>query len=258
MEKHHPFMKETLFWIFITIFSLTAIITLLGITGVIKTIKEHYLNALFTALILEVIAAVVLLFQSANFLSPNTEEGPCLEEVINRAGLTAKVSDAADPSDFLVEQLKRLPLLDQSNGSVQQLTTQLKEQDSIMAVQKAEIKELETELQQLGQQFYTKITRLRNFISQYGGFINLAWRAEEKVEVYRLLIEIFGDMGLIQNEAKLYLDEDRSQINYQAVQKIYKDYKADLKQPVDGGTKIYVGEYDTILFIRAYLNQTSY
>ena len=60
-------MKEALFWIFIAIFSLTAIITLLGITGVIKTIKDNYLNALFTALILEVIAAVVLLFQNTDF-----------------------------------------------------------------------------------------------------------------------------------------------------------------------------------------------
>jgi len=61
MEKH------TLFWLFIGIFAVTAIITLLGITGVLKNIKEKYLNTLFTALILEVVGAVFLLFQGFNF-----------------------------------------------------------------------------------------------------------------------------------------------------------------------------------------------
>jgi len=59
--------KQTLFWLFVGIFAVTAVITLLGITGVIKTIKEKYLNTLFTALILEVIAAVFLIFQGLDF-----------------------------------------------------------------------------------------------------------------------------------------------------------------------------------------------
>lgn len=51
-----------LFYSFIAIFIATAIITLLGITGKIKVAKR-YLNPLFTGLILEVVAAVVLLFR---------------------------------------------------------------------------------------------------------------------------------------------------------------------------------------------------
>ncbi|GEM_PF-1374875 len=251
-------MKEALFWIFIIIFSLTAIITLLGITGVIKTIKENYLNALFTALILEVVAAVVLLFQNTDFLTSPVADGPCLEEVITRSGLTAQAGQAADASDFLVEQLKRLSVLDAATGDQALLAAQLQERDSLLEVANAEIEALETELQQLGQQFYTKITKLRNYISQYGGFINLAWRAEEKASVYRLLIEIFGDMGLIQDESTLYIGEGRAQINFAAVRSIYKEYKASLQQTVDSDTKVYVGEYDTILFIRTYLNQTAY
>ncbi|MCI4650377.1 hypothetical protein [Phaeodactylibacter sp.] len=251
-------MKEALFWIFIIIFSLTAIITLLGITGVIKTIKENYLNALFTALILEVVAAVVLLFQNTDFLTGPVADGPCLEEVITRSGLTAQAGQAANASDFLVEQLKRLSVLDAATGDQALLAAQLQERDSLLEVANTEIEALETELQQLGQQFYTKITKLRNYISQYGGFINLAWRAEDKAPVYRLLIEIFGDMGLIQDENTLYTGENRAQINFAAVRSIYKEYKASLQQAVDSDTKVYVGEYDTILFIRTYLNQTAY
>ena len=251
-------MKEALFWIFIAIFSLTAIITLLGITGVIKTIKDNYLNALFTALILEVIAAVVLLFQNTDFLTGSESDGPCLEEVITRSGLSEQASEAADPSDFLVEQLKRLAILDQDSGNQQSLAAQLQERDSLLKVAQTEVQQLESELQELGQQFFTKITRLRNYISQFGGFINLAWRADQKVSVYKLLIEIFGDMGLIREEADLYVDTARTKINYKAVQDIYMNYKASLDQAEEGETKIYVGEYDTILFIRTYLNQTAY
>lgn len=257
MEKRNPFMKETLFWIFIAIFSLTAVITLLGITGVIKTIKEKYLNALFTALILEVVAAVLLLFRSTDFLNATAAEGPCLEEVISRSGLSAQASQAADPSDFLVDQLRRLTVLDQTDGEVNRLSGQVETKSQEIAALQAENQKLEEELQKLGQQFFTKITRLRNYISQYGGFINLAWRAQEKEAVYRLLIEIFGDMGLIQDEGKLYVEGDTQRLNYAAVRDIYKAYKASLKMPVEKDTQIYVGEYDTILFIRTYLKQTS-
>ncbi len=250
-------MKEALFWIFIAIFSITAIITLLGITGVIKTIKENYLNALFTALILEVVVAVVLLFRNADFLAGPADNGPCLEDVIKRSQLTAQASQAANPSDFLVDLLRQLPELEQAKDEAEQLSGQIATKTRKIDALQAENQALEAELQKLNQQFFTKITRLRNYISQYGGFINLAWRAREKEAVYRLLIEIFGDMGLIRDEAGLYLEGDRQRLNYKAVQDIYKAYRASLQMPVEEDTRIYIREYDSILFIRTYLKQTS-
>jgi hypothetical protein len=55
---------RVLFYVFISIFVVTAIITLLGITGSgLVTIKEGYLDKLFYSLIVEVIAGIVALFK---------------------------------------------------------------------------------------------------------------------------------------------------------------------------------------------------
>jgi hypothetical protein len=55
---------KVLFYVFISIFVLTAIITLLGIAGSgLVTIKEGYLNKLFYSLVVEVIGGIVALFK---------------------------------------------------------------------------------------------------------------------------------------------------------------------------------------------------
>lgn len=56
-------MAKTLFYVFISIFCITALITLLGIIGYVD-IKEGYLNKLFYSLIVEVIGGIVALFRS--------------------------------------------------------------------------------------------------------------------------------------------------------------------------------------------------
>ncbi len=53
-----------LFIVFLSIFCITAAITLLGITNVIKGIDKKYLNALFAALILEVVASIIFMFNT--------------------------------------------------------------------------------------------------------------------------------------------------------------------------------------------------
>ena len=54
---------KVLFYVFIVIFSVTAVITLLGIIGYVN-IKEGYLNKLFYSLIIEVIGGIVALFKT--------------------------------------------------------------------------------------------------------------------------------------------------------------------------------------------------
>ena len=60
--------KNVLFFTFIGIFLATAIVTLLGITEQIS-INEKYLNGLFAALLLEVVAVIIGLFKKADFLA---------------------------------------------------------------------------------------------------------------------------------------------------------------------------------------------
>ncbi len=59
-------MKKPFFYTFLVIFAATAGLTLFGISGLI-TIKEGYLDSLFYALILELIAAVIGLFRATRF-----------------------------------------------------------------------------------------------------------------------------------------------------------------------------------------------
>ncbi len=55
-------MGRPLFYAFLVIFVMTALVTLLGVTKVLD-IAEGYLPALFTALILEVVGSIIALFR---------------------------------------------------------------------------------------------------------------------------------------------------------------------------------------------------
>ena len=59
-------MKKHLFYTFLAIFAATAVITLMGITGVI-VIHEKYLTPLFGALLIELVGTVIALYRGANF-----------------------------------------------------------------------------------------------------------------------------------------------------------------------------------------------
>jgi hypothetical protein len=67
MKAKH--FKAWLFGIFAFTFSLTALITLLGITEILP-IKDDYLGPLFTVLILELVVAFITLFKKASFFEP--------------------------------------------------------------------------------------------------------------------------------------------------------------------------------------------
>ena len=65
-------MKQALFYTFLVVFGATALITLLGITGVLS-IEEGYLDKLFYLLIAEAVAPVIALFKKTNFFDSETE-----------------------------------------------------------------------------------------------------------------------------------------------------------------------------------------
>ncbi len=54
---------KVLFYLFVSIFATTAIITLLGITNVIPNMNPAFLKSLFYGLIVEVVAGIVALFK---------------------------------------------------------------------------------------------------------------------------------------------------------------------------------------------------
>lgn len=75
-------MKKHLFYTFLGIFVATAIVTLLGITKVL-IIDDKYLMPLVTALLIELVGAVVAMYKGTNFFDDeNKDEGKVFREEI--------------------------------------------------------------------------------------------------------------------------------------------------------------------------------
>jgi hypothetical protein len=111
-------MKLTLFFIFTSIFTATAAITLLGVVKKIA-IESKYLNVLFTALLLEVTAAVITLFKGTDFFyekappppPPITDLGIPLtntvdEQLVGTSWVVRNSKDWYIPSQFTVVFLR--------------------------------------------------------------------------------------------------------------------------------------------------------
>ncbi len=232
--------KQTLFWLFVGIFAVTAAITLLGITGVIKNIKEKYLNTLFTALILEVVAAVVLLFQGFNF----DEREINLASVISKAGLNPPENIELH-EDFIVDKLAEIPQLKKLTSE----NTQLKND---LTAKNKEIEDLKGSISRYDQNFYSNIIKLDDALYKIRGkTINLAYRPAEKAEVYQYLVNIFGDLGMIKEGDEVY-NNDKT-INKANVRRLYKTFRASYGRPITDDAKMYIEAFDISRMVGRYL-----
>ncbi len=242
--------QQVLFWIFVVIFSATAIITLLGITNLIQ-IKANFLNALFTALILEVVAAIIVVFQSFNF----NDEGQSLNlnDLIKEANLAGQLQPRQTPEAFIIAKLKESEKLAILN---EQLEFAQKQADSLMVVlencegQTGSIRE---DLNKYERSFYGKVTRLREMITKYGGVINIAFQEQDKEDVFKLLIGIFTDLGKVTNQTPIYEDNAQSKVNYTTLKNMYRFFRQEHGRPVEDKNYIYITEFDTVLMIQEYL-----
>ena len=176
---------DILFWIFLTIFSITALITLLGITNVIAGIKERYLTPLFTTLILEVIGAMILLFNTFDY---NTSTTVIPSEFYTAAAVDSSANIEKDIITFTV-------LLEKG-----------KKYDSIILDYTQQIDALQKKCNSATlsktnyeNEFYSKITLLDQLrFSKYQKSINLDYKIESKDEVFTLLYDILISLERIQ------------------------------------------------------------
>ncbi len=232
--------KQTLFWLFIGIFAITAIITLLGITGVIKTIKEKYLNTLFTALILEVVGAVFLLFQGFDF----TENSADLSAIISKAGLSPPEKVELQ-EDFIVEKLAEIPKLKKITAENEQLKKTITEKEQ-------EIAKIKGDAGRFDQNFYSNIIKLDDAIAAYPGkSINIGFQSEKKEAVYQLLVKIFGDLGKIRDGDPIF--DVNQQVNKPLIRKVYIDFRASYGRIVLNDGKVFLDEYDVSQLVKYFL-----
>lgn len=192
--------QQVIFWLFIGIFSLTAIITLLGITNVIKV---KYLKVFVTSLILEVVALVLTWGSPVDY-----------EERIDK--LWTLAVPAADRDSGLQDMEKLMQLegvLKVQGGLRERLQTA---EDS--AAQRLErVRELERKMTGMEEvdpdpisnenggnglpkkfvDFYGQIKKLKGLVTAYDGSVNVLFRPQEKRDVIELMAEIFGTIELI-------------------------------------------------------------
>ena len=232
--------KQTIFWLFVAIFAVTAVITLLGITGVLKNIKEKYLNTLFTALILEVIAAVFLIFQGLDFSDNRVN----LATIISTSGLKAP-DNTEQHENFIIQKLAEIPKIEKLESEVNQLKASMTEKDK-------EIETLKGDISRYDQSFYSNILKLDDQLYQIRGkTINLGFQPEKKENIYGYLVNIFRDLGIIKEGDDIY-NTDKT-INKLAVRTIYKDFRASYGREVEDDTKVYLQAYDISRMVGSYL-----
>jgi hypothetical protein len=235
--------KTVLFWTFIGIFSLTAVVTLLGITGVLKSIKERYLNVLFTSLILEVVAAVLILFKSTDFTSEHQAD---YSSLIQKAGYSPTMA-GDDQESFILSKLTE----SKTNASAKQ------QKDSIanlLEQAKQSLAACEGEVSQLDKSFFTKITRLRKLMYDYGGFITLNYQESGKKEVYPLVASIFETLQMVASEKDLY--SENGEVINDEVKRLYNQYKRSyINLPENKVQQYYIiFQSDIAKILRDYLN----
>ncbi len=170
-----------LFYVFVAIFIATAAVTLLGITKRIS-IDQEYLKPLFTALILEVVGAVIALFAGADFFGDTA------------AGFTSTlpVEVRSDTSDVSRTKIKDLVF------QYQNLISTRSGLESDLAGCRVEIEKLKQalgEFDPLKGQVLVLFAQLNTDIAaSTGEFINLSYKPDDKQKVasriHRALIAI--------------------------------------------------------------------
>lgn len=217
---------QILFWIFIGIFSLTAIITLLGITGVIKSIKDKYLNALFGALIIEVVAAVVGVFKGIDI-----QEMTAIPETIFEKTALQHGNDIHEDTDLIIRAI---------NDSEALKTYQTKAEDLEL-----KLEECNGSLKELDKDFYSYIIKLRNAMNKYPErSININFQPDQKQAEYEMLKNIF-----------IILDEfeDPNNVSIEEIKAEWLAFKTRHGRAEDN--TYHILEYDITLLVRDFLNK---
>ena len=205
-------MKLALFSVVLVLFFATGVITLMGIVQRVQ-IERKYLNALFSALILELIAAVMFLFTDTDFFTQPTVEELVLQDV---AEFMIQHPNAYVPElltkglQFDAEQ-HRLSLRqsedEQAERDNAQLQAQVMQLQAQLVQRNDQLKWLNDELEvrkgsmvrlaKLERQFLVKMADLNSKIGEWGTSVNFQWQPEEKREIALMLQEAFKEIGFM-------------------------------------------------------------
>ncbi len=177
-------MQHVLFYTILGIFLATAAVTLLGITKKID-IHREYLKPLFSALILELVAAIILLFGKTDFFGPSVKD---FRESLPERFQSVEIEEAFVQ---IRSELKQYPEL---SKQVIQLETQKETINLDLTARKAELFALE-------KNFLVKMARLNDEIGNYGTSINFLYNpGDEKRALAMEVQEALSELGYYNGE----------------------------------------------------------
>ena len=205
-------MESALFYVVLFLFLCTGVVTLLGIIQKVS-IEKRYLNGLFGALILELVAAVLYLFSNTDFFDKKIPVGDCLiaksevpkafhdknkEELIN--SLNTYVDDLKKLKEYETEidELKKI-IKNQDppyDSVVHKLSEKLAEIERVKQTI-ADYEVCKNELIRLQKQFLVKMANLNSKISEWGTSVNFRWNPEDKKQVAFMLQEALKEIGFM-------------------------------------------------------------
>ncbi len=189
-------MKWILFGTFISIFIATAAITLLGVINKLQ-VKDGYLNVLFTALILEVVVAVVGMYNGATFFPE--------ENRISIVNLPEKLQAAS--SDISLKKI--VYLWSENELNVESIASLNKNIDSCMSNSDGIQVELDKARGKLNRCIIPSSGILANLLSiqedikMHGPTINFTWQPEKKKDAAYRVMDVLGALGF-HNEVLTY------------------------------------------------------
>lgn len=181
-------MQQAFFFIILSVFTVTAIVTLLGVSGRLKIQRQH-LKALFASLLLELVVLVIFLLSTTHFFGLSTEDfiNTLPQEI--RAETTEGVSVKIRAE---LERLSEIPLLKEQ---VIAMKNEIDQKQILIE----ELKLKATQLNEPENHFLVKMARLHTEIENYGTSVNILWNpGEEKRAICRRIQEALKEIGYFQ------------------------------------------------------------
>jgi hypothetical protein len=197
-------MKWILFGTFILIFIATATITLLGVINKLQ-VKDGYLKALFTALIIEVVGAIVSMYNGTTFFPE--------EKSILIANLPVQLQ--ASSSEISLEKISYILNENESNQiESSSLNENLRECTTNLAEISGQLEEAASKLGYCtipNSGILSLLLSLQGDIKTHGPTINFMWWPGKKKDVAYRVISVLGELGFHKEDAE-YSPEKASNI----------------------------------------------
>ena len=205
-------MESALFYVVLFLFLCTGIVTLLGIIQKVS-IEKRYLNGLFSALILELVAAVLYLFSNTDFFAKKIPVDDCLmaKSEVPKAFHDKSKAELVHLLNTYGDDLKKL---EEYGTEIERLKESM-----------ADFEGCKNELNRLQKQFLVKMANLNSKISEWGTSVNFRWNPEDKKELALMLQEALKEIGFMSQQEVPNNDPEVAYqllVRYQNERKFYK------------------------------------